>query len=143
MIRATLAIVVCLAVVGASSAQALELQQVGPEFAQPTYVTSPLGKILRVDPNPAGPTSAITIPPDNPFAGGAGEYEPIVWSYGLRNPYRFSFDRLSGGIAIGDVGQGGAEEIDFAPAPRGASSSTRSSPTRTTPIPTSAARAVR
>jgi hypothetical protein len=79
-------------------------------------LASPLGKLLRVDPNPAGPAPFYTVPPSNPFAGVGGDYEPI-WSYGLRNPYRFSFDRLSGAIAIGDVGQGAREEIDFAAAP--------------------------
>jgi hypothetical protein len=86
------------------------------QFHNSQDLASPLGKILRVDPNPAGLPPYYTVPADNPFAGVAGAYEP-VWSYGLRNPYRFSFDRLSGAITIGDVGQGAAEEIDFAPAP--------------------------
>ncbi len=80
-------------------------------------LASPLGKILRVSPAPEGSAPYYTVPADNPFAAGAGEYEPLIWSYGLRNPYRFSFDRLGGGIVIGDVGQVAREEIDFGPAP--------------------------
>jgi hypothetical protein len=68
-----------------------------------------LGKILRI--NPAG--APYTIPADNPFVGQAGRDE--IWSYGLRNPWRFSFDRQTGDLVIGDVGQGNWEEIDFVP----------------------------
>ena len=72
-----------------------------------------LGKLLRI--NPVGTLPGeYSIPPDNPFAGatpGADE----IYSYGLRNPYRFSFDRLTGDLAIGDVGQSSREEIDFVP----------------------------
>jgi hypothetical protein len=90
------------------------------QFHNAQDLSKPLGKILRIQPNP-GASPYYKVPADNPFAGGAGEFEPLVWSYGLRNPYRFSFDRLSGAITIGDVGQSGAEEIDFGPAPaRGA-----------------------
>jgi glucose/arabinose dehydrogenase len=71
-----------------------------------------LGKILRVNPDPGGPL----IPAGNPFAGVAGDYAPI-WSYGLRNPFRFSFDRLTGAIFIGDVGQDKREEVDYQGAP--------------------------
>jgi hypothetical protein len=73
-----------------------------------------LGKVLRIDPRP-GQTPAYTIPPGNPFAAGGGLAE--IWSYGLRNPWRFSFDRLSGDMVIADVGQGMREEVDFAPSP--------------------------
>ena len=66
-----------------------------------------LGKILRVG---AGPTGPYTIPPDNPFAAGGGR--PEIYAYGLRNPWRFSFDRLSGELWVGDVGQTGWEEVD-------------------------------
>jgi glucose/arabinose dehydrogenase len=75
-----------------------------------------LGKILRIDPEP-GPThpgcgGACTIPADNPgFAQGE------VWALGLRNPWRFSFDRLTGDLAIADVGNTVFEELDLAPAP--------------------------
>jgi glucose/arabinose dehydrogenase len=74
-----------------------------------------LGKVLRIDPNPSG-TLPYTVPAGNPFAGVPGDYEPI-WSLGLRNPFRFSFDRATGGLFIGDVGQSQREEVDFAAAP--------------------------
>lgn len=71
-----------------------------------------LGKIIRIDPRP-GQAPAYTIPAGNPFAAGPGRDE--VWAYGLRNPWRFSFDRANGNMVIGDVGQDAREEIDFAP----------------------------
>ncbi len=70
-----------------------------------------LGKLLRVDVNQGDP---YAIPPSNPFANGGGK--PEIWAYGLRNPWRFSFDRLTGDLYIGDVGQNQWEEIDFRPA---------------------------
>jgi hypothetical protein len=73
-----------------------------------------LGKILRIDPRPSG-VLPYTVPASNPFVGKAGADE--VWSYGLRNPFRFSFDRQSGAIVIGDVGQDAREEVDYAAAP--------------------------
>lgn len=77
-------------------------------------LSSPLGKILRIDPleNDVEP---FTIPGDNPFVGVAGADES-VWSLGLRNPWRFSFDSLTGDLWIADVGQNQFEEIDLAPA---------------------------
>ncbi len=75
-----------------------------------------LGKILRIDPLPSG-GAQYTIPPDNPFISTAGARAEI-WSYGLRNPWRFSFDRKTGGLAIGDVGQDAVEEIDWSAAPK-------------------------
>jgi hypothetical protein len=78
-------------------------------------IARPLGKILRLDPDPNG-VLPYTVPADNPFAGGAG-WEPLVWSYGLRNPFRFSFDRDGSALLIGDVGQSAREEVDRAPAP--------------------------
>jgi hypothetical protein len=74
-----------------------------------------LGKILRIDPEPSG-SLPYSVPADNPFAGAPAPADTI-WSYGLRNPYRFSFDSLTGDLAIGDVGQGAREEIDFALSP--------------------------
>lgn len=72
-----------------------------------------LGKLLRIDVE--GDPGRVRIPPDNPFvntAGARGE----VWAYGLRNPWRFSFDRATRDLWIGDVGQNSYEEVDFQPA---------------------------
>jgi glucose/arabinose dehydrogenase len=74
-----------------------------------------LGKLLRIDPSPAG---GYTVPATNPFVGMRGRRGEI-WAYGLRNPWRFSFDRLTGDMIIGDVGQDLEEEVDFAPAGTG------------------------
>lgn len=71
---------------------------------------SPLGKILRIDPQPDG-GKPFTVPPGNPFAGRDGA-RPEIYSYGLRNPWRFSFDRATGAITIADVGQDAIEEIN-------------------------------
>ena len=71
-----------------------------------------LGKMLRIDVDSDFP---YAIPPSNPFAGQAGR-RPEIWAYGLRNPWRFSFDRETGDMFIGDVGQNRMEEIDFQPA---------------------------
>ncbi len=70
-----------------------------------------LGKILRIDVDIAEP---YAIPPENPYVNGGGLWE--VWLQGVRNPWRFSFDRLTGDLYIGDVGQDAWEEIDFLPA---------------------------
>ena len=67
------------------------------------------GKLLRLDVNGPAP---YAVPLDNPFIGQAGRRGEI-WAYGLRNPWRFSFDRLNGDLFIGDVGQGAREEIDY------------------------------
>jgi glucose/arabinose dehydrogenase len=69
-----------------------------------------LGKILRINVDSGNPYS---VPPDNPFIGGGGL--PEIWAYGLRNPWRFSFDRLTGNLYIGDVGQDAWEEVDIVP----------------------------
>ncbi len=81
-------------------------------------LNSLLGKILRIDPARSG-GSAYTVPNDNPFAGRGGARGEI-YSYGLRNPWRFSFDRRTGDLVIGDVGQNAIEEIDFVRRGRGA-----------------------
>jgi glucose/arabinose dehydrogenase len=70
-----------------------------------------LGKILRIDPKAAG-GKPYTVPPDNPFVTRAGA-KAEIYSSGLRNPWRFSFDRSTGDLSIGDVGQNEVEEIDF------------------------------
>ncbi len=70
-----------------------------------------LGKLLRIDPRQSGGAS-YTSPGDNPFVGVAGA-RPEVWAYGLRNPFRFSFDRQDGDLLVGDVGQNRLEEIDY------------------------------
>lgn len=68
------------------------------------------GKILRIDPTVAGDGRTYSIPSDNPFADGGGA--PEIWAMGLRNPWRFSFDRTTGDMWIGDVGKDEVEEID-------------------------------
>jgi len=67
-----------------------------------------LGKMLRIDVSNA---PGYDIPASNPFVGVAGRDE--IWTYGMRNPWRFSFDRITGDLWIADVGQGSREEVDF------------------------------
>ena len=76
-----------------------------------------LAKILRISPTTRGPRP-YTIPAGNPFVGRAGA-RPEIWAYGLRNPWRFSFDAKTGDLWIGDVGQNTWEEVDVLPAGRG------------------------
>ncbi len=78
----------------------------GDPFKNGQNTTVMLGKILRIDVNNGDP---YAIPSDNPFGN-------EVWAYGLRNPWRISFDRATGDLWIGDVGQGDWEEIDYLPA---------------------------
>ena len=75
---------------------------------------TPLGKILRVDVDAGAP---FAVPADNPFVSTPGAF-PAIWAYGLRNPWRISFDRASGDLMIGDVGQGAFEEVDVGLASR-------------------------
>jgi len=70
-----------------------------------------LGKILRIDVDNGTPYG---IPPSNPFVNRSGA-RPEIWAFGVRNPWRFSFDRSTGDLWIGDVGQGQWEEVDFQP----------------------------
>ena len=76
-----------------------------------------LGKILRIDPHRKA-DAGYTVPADNPFAGVDGA-RPEIWSIGLRNPWRFSFDRQTGDLWIADVGQDRWEEVDAAWAAEG------------------------
>ncbi|MGI8945569.1 MAG: PQQ-dependent sugar dehydrogenase [Thermoleophilaceae bacterium] len=73
-----------------------------------------LGKLLRIDPKPGG---GYRVPKDNPFVRRAGARREI-FAYGLRNPYRFSFDRRTGDLTLADVGQDAVEEVDFLKASR-------------------------
>ena len=73
-------------------------------------LTTPLGKLLRID---VGATGSYRIPPTNPRITSTARRE--IWAYGLRNPWRFSFDRATGALYIGDVGQNAWEEIDVRP----------------------------
>jgi glucose/arabinose dehydrogenase len=73
-----------------------------------------LGKILRMDTS----TIPFGVPPSNPFVGNTA-YNQYIWSLGWRNPWRFSFDRLTGDMFVGDVGQNTIEEVDFEPAGMG------------------------
>jgi glucose/arabinose dehydrogenase len=80
-----------------------------------------LGKLLRIDPRPDG-DQPYTVPADNPFVGQA-DARPEIWSYGLRNPWRFAFDTATDDLWIADVGQGQIEEIDLSTAADGAGKS--------------------
>ncbi|MEZ4402729.1 MAG: PQQ-dependent sugar dehydrogenase [Kofleriaceae bacterium] len=80
--------------------------------------TELLGKLLRIDVDARTGSKGYGIPADNPHAGsadGPGDPRPEIWHKGLRNPFRFSFDRGTGDIYLGDVGQGAWEEIDWSP----------------------------
>jgi len=84
-------------------------------------LTSLLGKMLRINVNVGDDhPSGYVVPPDNPFVSRGGGVRPEIWSIGLRNPWRYSFDdpRLggNGALVIGDVGQNSWEEIDYEPA---------------------------
>ena len=74
-----------------------------------------LGKISRIDPTPSG-DQPYTVPPDNPFVGTDGALGEI-WSIGLRNPWKFTFDPVTHDLWIADVGQNQFEEVDFLAAP--------------------------
>jgi len=98
----------------------------GDPFDRSQNLSSLLGKMLRIDINDTAPVARplcadvgnYAIPATNPFAGGMGPPDgvcPEIWGIGLRNPYRFSFDRETGDIWIGDVGQNAVEEIDLGP----------------------------
>ncbi|MBU6399453.1 MAG: PQQ-dependent sugar dehydrogenase [Verrucomicrobia bacterium] len=71
-----------------------------------------LSKILRLDVDHCAPNQAYAVPPDNPFRGRPG-CRPEIWAYGVREPWRFSFDRVTGDLWVGDVGQDRYEEVDI------------------------------
>jgi glucose/arabinose dehydrogenase len=83
----------------------------GDPFGHGQNTQTLLGKLMRIDVNATSPGLQYRIPPDNPFAGGGGL--PEIWAFGLRNPWRFSFDRVSGRMFLADVGQDMFEEIDI------------------------------
>lgn len=90
----------------------------GPPFTpvhDPQSLAELYGKILRIDVNNIPVGQPYGIPADNPFVGTAGA-RPEIWALGLRNPYRFSFDALTGDLWIGDVGQSTWEEVSLVPA---------------------------
>jgi len=74
-------------------------------------ITRLLGKMLRIDVDSG---TLYSVPPDNPFVGNAA-YQPEIWAIGLRNPWRISFDRLTGDLWIADVGQDEKEEVNMQP----------------------------
>ncbi len=80
-------------------------------------VTSLLGKMLRIDVAESSSATPYVVPADNPSFG--AEARPEIWSVGLRNPWRFGFDRATGDLYIGDVGQNAIEEVNLQPAGRG------------------------
>ena len=87
----------------------------GDPFGHGQDTTTLLGSILRIDPERTEDGRAYAIPPGNPFADGE-RGAPEIWLYGVRNPWRFSFDTATGDLWIGDVGQNAYEEIDWLPA---------------------------
>ena len=110
------------------------------------------GKLLRIDPRQVG-QEPYTVPANNPFVGVPGAL-PEIWSYGLRNPWRFSFDRVTNDLTLGDVGQnrtrrstsdpstpaGGARSTSAGAASRDCTSTARATRTAIHPIPTSSRR---
>jgi glucose/arabinose dehydrogenase len=90
-----------------------------PAIGNAQDLNSLLGKMLRIDVRNNNTADGLPydIPPGNPFANdGNPNTRAEIWAYGLRNPWRFSFDRQTGDMFIGDVGQGSVEEVDFQPA---------------------------
>jgi glucose/arabinose dehydrogenase len=74
-----------------------------------------LGSILRIEVDPEVDTRLYDVPEDNPFFQNS-QFAPEVWAFGLRNVWRFSFDRATGDMYLGDVGQNQWEEVNFVPA---------------------------
>ncbi|MEO8069236.1 MAG: PQQ-dependent sugar dehydrogenase [Flavobacteriales bacterium] len=87
----------------------------GDPLANGQDLSDPLGGIIRLD--VSNPDTTFMVPPDNPYANATGaDTLPEIWAIGLRNPFRFGFDALTGDLWIGDVGQNAYEEVDFWPA---------------------------
>ncbi|UAK25766.1 PQQ-dependent sugar dehydrogenase [Sphingomonas nostoxanthinifaciens] len=85
---------------------------VGDPFANAQDLSSPFGKILRIDPTPGSGGQPYTIPSDNPFAGQSGKLGE-VYASGLRNPQQFSWDKSTGELLAGDIGQEQLDEVDI------------------------------
>src|SRR5215470_8807754 len=83
----------------------------GDPFGHGQSTQTLLGKLMRIDVNSADPGLQYHIPTDNPFATSGGL--PEIWAFGFRNPWRFSFDRATGRLFLGDVGQDSFEEVDI------------------------------
>jgi len=85
----------------------------GDPFGNGQNLNTLLGKILRLDVSNSSLATPYTIPPSNPFASSAPPVKKEIWAYGLRNPWRSSFDRITNDLWIADVGQNKVEEIDY------------------------------
>jgi len=90
----------------------------GDQFGNGQNPGALLGKMLRIDIDRAESGRAYAVPGGNPFVGQQG-WRPEIWAYGLRNPWRYSFDRATGDLFIADVGQNAYEEVSFQPAGQG------------------------
>ena len=89
----------------------------GDPFRNGQNLKTFLGKILRIDVRNASPAQPYVIPPDNPLAQDtATGVKKEIWIYGVRNPFRSSFDRITGDLLVADVGQNKVEEVDYRPA---------------------------
>jgi glucose/arabinose dehydrogenase len=86
----------------------------GDPLGNAQRLSTPLGKLLRIDVDRGDP---FAVPNDNPFVSTQGAF-PAIWAYGLRNPWRFAFDRATGDLYIADVGQSRLEEVDVGVASR-------------------------
>lgn len=85
----------------------------GDPYGNGQNLTTLLGKILRIDADSTSLGRLYGIPADNPFAGNTNRYREEIYAYGLRNPWRFSFDPQTGWLWAGDVGQDRREEVDI------------------------------
>ena len=103
----------CHSVDGSASKAGPDLMAAGDAFGRRDLVDAVLlGKMLRIDVNQEDAGLAYAVPRDNPFVG-QPDARPEIWAYGLRNPWRFCFDRLNGDLWLADVGQDRVEEVDL------------------------------